>query len=133
MPWKFTNMSRLLWGLKMQTSWLPWSHGIRKQVGHKRVLIRACQHHGPGCNAVQKQHLGFFSITLSGKNITGIIPEELTKLSALVDLKLDGNSFSGDIPDFSGCRNLQYIHFENNRLTGELPSSLGDLPNLKEL
>lgn len=74
-----------------------------------------------------------FSITLSGKNITGSIPEELTKLPALVDLKLDGNSFSGEIPDFSGCRNLQYIHLENNQLNGDLPSSLGDLPNLKEL
>ncbi|KAL6905792.1 hypothetical protein ACP4OV_003393 [Aristida adscensionis] len=74
-----------------------------------------------------------FSITLSGKNITGSIPVELTKLSGLVELRLDGNSFSGPIPDFSGCRNLQYIHLENNQLTGELPSSLGDLPNLKEL
>ncbi|CAD6343462.1 unnamed protein product [Miscanthus lutarioriparius] len=74
-----------------------------------------------------------FSITLSGKNITGSIPVELTKLSGLVELRLDGNSFSGQIPDFSECRNLQYIHLENNQLTGELPSSLGDLPNLKEL
>ncbi|CAL4996283.1 unnamed protein product [Urochloa decumbens] len=74
-----------------------------------------------------------FSITLSGKNITGSIPVELTKLSGLVELKLDGNSFSGQIPDFSECRNLQYIHLENNQLTGELPPSLGDLPNLKEL
>uniref|UniRef100_A0A3B6KH70 non-specific serine/threonine protein kinase n=1 Tax=Triticum aestivum TaxID=4565 RepID=A0A3B6KH70_WHEAT len=73
------------------------------------------------------------SITLSEKNITGSIPEELTKLSALVELRLDGNSFSGGIPDFSGCRNLQYIHLENNQLNGALPSSLGDLPNLKEL
>ncbi|CAO2186660.1 unnamed protein product [Urochloa humidicola] len=74
-----------------------------------------------------------FSITLSGKNITGSIPVELTKLSGLVELRLDGNSFSGQIPDFSECRNLQYIHLENNQLTGELPPSLGDLPNLKEL
>ncbi|VAI30469.1 unnamed protein product [Triticum turgidum subsp. durum] len=73
------------------------------------------------------------SITLSEKNITGSIPEELTKLSALVELRLDGNSFSGGIPDFSGCRNLQYIHLENNQLNGALPSSLGELPNLKEL
>ncbi|CAL5008994.1 unnamed protein product [Urochloa decumbens] len=74
-----------------------------------------------------------FSITLSGKNIKGSIPVELTKLSGLVELRLDGNSFSGQIPDFSECRNLQYIHLENNQLTGELPPSLGDLPNLKEL
>ncbi|KAL6875672.1 hypothetical protein ACP4OV_013185 [Aristida adscensionis] len=74
-----------------------------------------------------------FSITLSGKNITGSIPVEFTKLSGLVELRLDGNSFSGQIPDFSGCDNLQYIHLENNQLTGELSHSLGDLPNLKEL
>ncbi|XP_040384734.1 probable LRR receptor-like serine/threonine-protein kinase At1g67720 [Oryza brachyantha] len=74
-----------------------------------------------------------FSITLSGKNITGSIPVELTKLSGLVELKLDGNSFSGQIPDFTGCRDLQYIHLENNQLTGALPPSMGELPNLKEL
>uniref|UniRef100_A0A0D9XN32 non-specific serine/threonine protein kinase n=1 Tax=Leersia perrieri TaxID=77586 RepID=A0A0D9XN32_9ORYZ len=74
-----------------------------------------------------------FSITLSGKNITGVIPVELTELSGLVELWLDGNSFSGQIPDFSGCRDLQYIHLENNQLTGALPPSLGELPNLKEL
>jgi hypothetical protein len=28
---------------------------------------------------------------------------------------------------------LHSSHLENNQLTGELPSSLGDLPNLKEL
>ncbi|OEL32374.1 putative LRR receptor-like serine/threonine-protein kinase [Dichanthelium oligosanthes] len=106
-----------------------WYHDIRKQVGHNRVVIRAYRHHGPGCNAVQKMLQG----TLSGKNITGSIPVELTKLSGLVELRLDGNSFSGQIPDFSECRNLQYIHLENNQLTGELPPSLGDLPNLKEL
>lgn len=74
-----------------------------------------------------------FSISLSGKNITGSIPVELTKLSGLVELKLDGNSFTGQIPDFTGCHDLQYIHLEDNQLTGALPPSLGELPNLKEL
>ncbi|KAL5204084.1 hypothetical protein ABZP36_008955 [Zizania latifolia] len=74
-----------------------------------------------------------FSITLTGKNITGSIPVELMELSGLVELWLDGNSFSGQIPDFTGCHDLQYIHLENNQLTGALPPSLGDLPNLKEL
>ncbi|CDP06699.1 unnamed protein product [Coffea canephora] len=73
------------------------------------------------------------SIKLSRKNLTGIIPLELTKLSGLVELWLDGNSFSGTIPEFSGCPNLKTIHLENNQLTGGLPSSLGGLPNLREL
>ncbi|KAJ3680856.1 hypothetical protein LUZ60_015345 [Juncus effusus] len=73
------------------------------------------------------------SIVLTGKGITGNIPSELTKLPGLVELHLDGNSFSGSIPDFSGSPNLEIIHLENNVLTGSLPSSLGDLPKLKEL
>ncbi|KAL3628557.1 hypothetical protein CASFOL_027603 [Castilleja foliolosa] len=73
------------------------------------------------------------SIKLSGKNLTGAIPVELTKLGGLVELWLDNNSLSGPIPDFSGCPNLIRIHLENNQLTGDLPSSLGDLSNLREL
>ncbi|KAI3447623.1 hypothetical protein Pfo_004288 [Paulownia fortunei] len=73
------------------------------------------------------------SIKLSGKNLTGTIPIELTKLSGLVELWLDNNSLSGSIPNFSGCPNLKKIHLEDNQLTGELPSSLADLSNLVEL
>ncbi|KAF0889920.1 hypothetical protein E2562_033895, partial [Oryza meyeriana var. granulata] len=73
------------------------------------------------------------SISLSGKNLTGSIPVELTKLPGLVESRLDGNSFSGSIPDFTGCQDLQYIHLDNNQLTGALPSSLDVLPNLKQL
>ncbi|CAA0830477.1 Leucine-rich repeat protein kinase family protein [Striga hermonthica] len=73
------------------------------------------------------------SIKLSGKNLSGSIPAELTKLNGLVELWLDNNSLSGPIPDFSGCLNLRTIHLENNQLTGDLPSSLGDLSNLRDL
>ncbi|CAL9038506.1 unnamed protein product [Musa banksii] len=73
------------------------------------------------------------SINLSGKNLTGNFPLELTKLTGLVELWLDENSLSGTIPDFSECLNLKTVHLENNELTGVLPSSLGDLPSLREL
>ncbi|WOL15041.1 hypothetical protein Cni_G23822 [Canna indica] len=73
------------------------------------------------------------SIFLSEKNITGNIPTELTKLVELVEIRLDGNSLTGQIPDFSGCLNLIKIHLENNELTGSLPSYLANLPSLKEL
>ncbi|OMO72582.1 hypothetical protein CCACVL1_17701 [Corchorus capsularis] len=84
-----------------------------------------------GCNSDIQPRI--VSIHLSSKNLTGNIPSDLTKLSGLVELWLDGNSLTGPIPDLTGCLNLKIIHLENNRLTGELPSSLVNLPNLKEL
>ncbi|KAK9757258.1 hypothetical protein RND81_01G152400 [Saponaria officinalis] len=72
-------------------------------------------------------------VRLSRKNMTGSIPSELTNLSGLIELWLDGNSLTGAIPDFSGCTSLKIIHLENNQLTGPIPSSLANLGNLKEL
>ncbi|XP_022006011.1 probable LRR receptor-like serine/threonine-protein kinase At1g67720 isoform X2 [Helianthus annuus] len=73
------------------------------------------------------------SVKLSSKNISGSIPSELTKLSSLEELWLDGNAFTGSILDFTGCPNLKIIHLENNQLTGGIPSSLADLPHLHKL
>ncbi|KAL6998256.1 DNA helicase [Sarracenia purpurea var. burkii] len=72
-------------------------------------------------------------IKLSEKNLTGNIPSDMTRLSGLVELWLDGNSLTGPILDFSGCMDLEIIHLENNQLTSGLPSSLAELPNLREL
>ncbi|KAI4349201.1 hypothetical protein L6164_009823 [Bauhinia variegata] len=73
------------------------------------------------------------SILLSSKNLTGNIPSDITKLTGLVELWLDGNMLTGPLPDFTGCMDLKIIHLENNQLTGALPSSLVNLPNLREL
>ncbi|KAJ0258901.1 Leucine-rich repeat protein kinase family protein [Hirschfeldia incana] len=73
------------------------------------------------------------AVKLSNKNLTGDIPSDLTKLTGLVELWLDGNSLTDQIPDFSMCTNLKIIHLENNRLTGKIPSSLAKLPNLTEV
>ncbi|CAN6832116.1 unnamed protein product [Brassica oleracea] len=73
------------------------------------------------------------AVKLSNKNMTGEIPSDLTKLTGLVELWLDGNSLTGQIPDFSRCTNLKIIHLENNRLIGKIPSPLAKLPNLTEV
>ncbi|MCI12101.1 LRR receptor-like kinase, partial [Trifolium medium] len=71
--------------------------------------------------------------SLSGKNLTGNIPSDITKLVGLVELWLDGNMLTGPIPDFTGCTDLKIIHLENNQFTGVLPDSLANLPSLREL
>uniref|UniRef100_A0A6M2F496 non-specific serine/threonine protein kinase n=1 Tax=Populus davidiana TaxID=266767 RepID=A0A6M2F496_9ROSI len=83
------------------------------------------------CNSEARPRI--FKLSLSSKNLSGSVPSDLTKLTGLVELWLDGNSLTGPIPDFSGCTDLEIIHLENNQLTGELPSSLLNLPNLREL
>ncbi|KAL0555514.1 hypothetical protein IC582_009462 [Cucumis melo] len=83
------------------------------------------------CNSDPQPRI--IKISLSKQNLSGNIPTDLAKLSGLVELWLDGNSFVGPIPDFTGCMDLKILHLENNQLTGELPSSLASLPNLREL
>ncbi|XP_071690581.1 probable LRR receptor-like serine/threonine-protein kinase At1g67720 [Rutidosis leptorrhynchoides] len=83
------------------------------------------------CNTDREPKI--IAVKLSGKNLTGNIPLDLTKLTSLEELWLDGNALTGPIPDFTECRNLKIIHLENNRLSGDIPSSLADLPNLSQL
>ncbi|KAJ3709231.1 hypothetical protein LUZ61_012936 [Rhynchospora tenuis] len=73
------------------------------------------------------------SINLSGTNLSGNIPQQVTRLSGLIELHLDGSSLTGTIPDFSGLSSVQIIHLENNELLGSIPTSLASLPQLKEL
>ncbi|XP_058093804.1 probable LRR receptor-like serine/threonine-protein kinase At1g67720 isoform X2 [Magnolia sinica] len=60
-------------------------------------------------------------------NCSSSTPPRITKMW------LDGNFLTGSIPDMSNLNNLTILHLENNRLTGQLPSYLGDLPSLREL
>nr|TKR65832.1 leucine-rich repeat family protein [Populus alba] len=83
------------------------------------------------CNSEARPRI--VKLSLSSKNLSGSVPSDLTKLTGLVELWLNGNSLTGPIPDFSVCTDLKIIHLENNQLTGELPSSLLNLPNLREL
>ncbi|XP_021744192.1 probable LRR receptor-like serine/threonine-protein kinase At1g67720 isoform X1 [Chenopodium quinoa] len=73
------------------------------------------------------------AIHLSQRNLTGVIPPEIQNMDALTELWLDGNSFTGPIPDISNLLNLKIVHLENNRLNGFLPSYLSSLPSLQEL
>ncbi|XP_027154300.1 probable LRR receptor-like serine/threonine-protein kinase At1g67720 isoform X1 [Coffea eugenioides] len=72
-------------------------------------------------------------IFLSGKNVKGEIPSDLKNMEGLTELWLDGNFFTGPIPDLSNLVNLKILHFENNKLTGPVPSYIGSLPSLKEI
>ncbi|CAH8312727.1 unnamed protein product [Eruca vesicaria subsp. sativa] len=73
------------------------------------------------------QDLMFHKIT----NITGQIPQTITKLKYLRSLWLSSLNLTGPVPDFlSQLKNLDYLNLAFNQLSGSIPSSLASLPKL---
>ncbi|KAI3754021.1 hypothetical protein L2E82_26108 [Cichorium intybus] len=92
----------------------------------------------------------------SDNNFTGRIPDFIGNWSQLEDLRFEGNSFEGSIPptfsrlaslqhlriiglpyatlDFiNGLRSLRVLILRNNRISGSIPSYIGNNENLKHL
>ena len=54
-------------------------------------------------------------------------------MTSLKGLFLDNNQITGKLPTFDKLQNVFYLHFDNNELSGSLPPSLWQLPNLWSL
>ncbi|KAG8058698.1 hypothetical protein GUJ93_ZPchr0002g25015 [Zizania palustris] len=74
------------------------------------------------------------SLDLSGNNLDGAIPEELSSLTGLVNLNLSMNNLTGTIPQKIGAlQKLESLDLSINSLSGGIPSSLSDLNSLSHL
>ncbi|KAH9653599.1 pollen receptor-like kinase 1 [Citrus sinensis] len=65
-------------------------------------------------------------LLLADNQFNGPIPESLTRLSRLVELRLEGNKFEGQIPDFQQ-KDLASFNVSNNALFGSIPPALREL------
>ena len=73
-------------------------------------------------------------LDLHDNGLTGEIPAELGRFSALQVLDLRSNDLRGSIPsDLSGLASLRHLALSGNGLEGELPPELGNLGALREL
>lgn len=74
------------------------------------------------------------SINLSGNDLKGGIPDEITSIHGLHKLNLSRNHLSGKIPDKIGnLEGLDTLDLSHNRLSGTIPQSLSHVIALKHL
>ena len=72
------------------------------------------------------------SLDLSGRNLSGSLKAEVRKLTALRELNLSHNQFTGLPAEVGQLRALEVLNLSYNPLTG-LPHELGQLSNLHVL
>ncbi|KAH7655384.1 Non-specific serine/threonine protein kinase protein, partial [Dioscorea alata] len=61
---------------------------------------------------------------LSKNQFTGAIPGSISYAKNLIELRLEGNKLTGQIPDFSSLKLLKGLNLSENNLEGEIPASL---------
>ena len=69
-------------------------------------------------------------LLLSGNNLTGRIPDDLSALTSLTILYLQKNQLTGPIPDLSRLTSLTTLWLNENQLTGRIPPLPASLTTL---
>lgn len=69
-------------------------------------------------------HIRIVKLNLSNMGLSGTLSPYLNNLTALTEIQLGNNSFSGPIPDLSHLRLLEKLFVQNNNLSGPIPSNL---------
>uniref|UniRef100_A0A2P2IMU1 Uncharacterized protein n=1 Tax=Rhizophora mucronata TaxID=61149 RepID=A0A2P2IMU1_RHIMU len=72
------------------------------------------------------------TIDMSCNNLTGTIPSQMMKLTALRVLNLSHNLLTGQLPaTLSNLQNMESLDLSNNKLIGPIPENVTDLLSLE--
>ncbi|XP_052183607.1 probable LRR receptor-like serine/threonine-protein kinase RFK1 isoform X3 [Diospyros lotus] len=82
------------------------------------------------CNLKNDSYCHVVKIELKFFNLPGILPPELVKLPYLRDIDFAYNYLMGTIPSEWASMQLNSISVLANRLSGEIPKDLGNIPTL---
>ena len=102
------------------------------KTGWSASLTDLCSPYPNGISVSSAGRVG--DLGLSNNNLTGRIPPELGKLTALEVLHLHTNQLSGRIPPEIGqLTSLTELHLHTNQLSGRIPPEIGQLTSLTTL
>ncbi|KAM1301395.1 hypothetical protein ACFX2H_012437 [Malus domestica] len=73
------------------------------------------------------------SLNLTSMGISGSLSPSIANMTALSNILLGKNKYTGPIPDLSSLKLLEKLHLEDNHFSGNIPSSLGSIDSLHEL
>ena len=83
---------------------------------------------------VEADTRGVLRLNLRNNGLSGEIPAELGRFTALSSLDLGENGLRGTIPsDLGGLTSLRQLWLQRNRLEGEIPAEFGNLAALRQL
>ncbi|XP_058112723.1 receptor-like kinase TMK4 [Magnolia sinica] len=73
------------------------------------------------------------SINIASQSISGSLPSDLNKLTALKSLSLQKNTLSGSLPSLANLINLQEIYLDGNQFSSIPPTFFDNLPSLQSV
>ncbi|XP_034697442.1 probable LRR receptor-like serine/threonine-protein kinase At1g07650 isoform X2 [Vitis riparia] len=101
-----------------------WSTPQRKEMPwYNNTLTCNCSYPNGQCHVVQ--------IFLKGQDLAGVLPPSLAKLHYLKMIDFTKNYLSGNIPQEWASMQLEYMSLTVNRLSGLIPSFLGNITTLR--
>nr|AMM43069.1 LRR-RLK [Vernicia montana] len=123
-----TQLGKKDWNFKVDpcskdTSWVTPNSNDRPYFSNN--VTCNCSFSGGECHVV--------SISLKGQDLAGVLPRAIVKLPYLNFLDLNLNYLSGDIPREWASMKLEYLILSVNRLTGQIPTYLGNIVTLRGL